>query len=216
MTRAAAKKGYRYIAITDHSKHVTVAGGLSVKAVRRQMEDIDQINEALTDITVLKGIEVDILEDGRLDLPDELLKELDLRICSIHFQFNLSKRQQTDRILRAMDNPYFNIMAHPTGRLINRREPYAIDLEKIMKTAKDAGILLELNAHPDRLDLHDVHCKLAKDIGVKVVISTDAHRIAHLDYMRFGIGQARRGWLEVQDVGNTRPIGRLKRLLKRR
>jgi len=215
MAQAAKRKGYEYIAITDHSKHVTVAGGLKPKDVRKQLEEIDKINKKLQGITILKGTEVDILEDGSLDLPDEILKELDLRICAIHYKFNLSKEKQTERIIRAMDNPYFNILAHPTGRLINERKPYDIDMERVLKASKDKGCLLELNAHPDRLDLDDIHCKMAKDMGLKVVISTDGHQIDHLNYMRFGIGQARRGWLKPDDVANTRSVAKLKRLLNR-
>jgi DNA polymerase (family 10) len=192
-----------------------VAGGLKPGDVEKQIKEIDKVNKRLKGITVFKGTEVDILEDGSLDLPDEILKQLDLRICSVHYKFNLSKNKQTERIIRAMDNPYFNILAHSTGRLINERNPYDIDMEKIMKAAKDKGCLLELNAHPDRLDLNDIHCKMAKELQVKVVISTDAHRIGHLNYMRFGIGQARRGWLERGDVVNTKTANQLKKLLKR-
>jgi DNA polymerase (family 10) len=216
MAEAAKKHGYKYLAIADHSKHVTVAHGLKAKDLRKQMDEIDKVNEKLKGITVLKGIEVDILEDGSLDLPDSVLKELDLTVCSVHYKFNLSKKKQTDRILKAMDNPYFAILAHPTGRLINERRPYEIDMERIIKKAKDSGCFLELNAHPDRLDLNDIDAKRAKEIGVKLVISTDAHRIDDLDYMRFGLGQARRGWLEPDDVLNTRGLSDLKKLLKRK
>jgi DNA polymerase (family 10) len=216
MAEAAKKRGYKYLAIADHSKHVTVAHGLKAKDLRKQMDEIDKVNEKLKGITVLKATEVDILEDGSLDLPDSVLKELDLTVCSVHYKFNLSKKKQTDRIIKAMDNPYFAILAHPTGRLINERRPYEIDMEKIIKKAKDSGCFLELNAHPDRLDLNDIDAKRAKEVGVKVVISTDAHRIDDLDYMRFGLGQARRGWLEPDDVLNTRGISDLKKLLKRK
>ncbi len=215
MARAAKKRGYPYIAIADHSRHVSVAGGMGPDAVRKQIDEIDELNEKLTGITILKGIEVDILEDGTLDLPDDVLKKLDLCVCSLHYKFNLSKQKQTDRVLRAMDNPHFNIFAHPSGRLINQREPYELDMEQIFKAAGVNGCRVELNAHPDRLDINDLHCKMAKDMGVGVVISTDAHQTEHLDYMRYGIGQARRGWLEPDDVINTRPLDSLKRLLKR-
>jgi DNA polymerase (family 10) len=216
MARAAKKIGYSYIAITDHSKHVSVAGGLKPKDVRKQIDEIDKINNNLSGITILKGAEVDILEDGSLDLPDEILKALELRVCSVHYKFNLSKDKQTDRIIRAMDNPYFNVLAHPTGRLINERVPYEIDMERIMKTAEEKGCLFELNAHPDRLDINDIFCKRAKDLGVKVVISTDAHQVDHLNYMRFGIGQARRGWLESKDVLNTKSLKEFKKNLNRK
>jgi DNA polymerase (family X) len=183
---------------------------------QKKMESIDRLNEKLKGIRLLKGIEVDILEDGGLDLPDDILKELDLRVCSVHYNRNLSREKQTERIIRAMDNPYFNILAHPTGRLINEREPYEVDLPKVMRAAKDRGCFLELNAHPDRLDLSEHFCKMAKEMNLKVAISTDAHRVSHLDFMRFGIGQARRGWLEANDVLNTRTWKALKQLLKRR
>lgn len=215
MAKAAEKKGYKYIAVTDHSEHVAVAGGLKPREVMEQIKEVEKVNKKLKNFTVLKGTEVDILEDGSLDLPDKVLKELDLRVCSIHYKFNLSKEKQTERIIKAMDNPYFNILAHPTGRRLNERSEYQIDMEKIMKAAKEKGCLIELNAHPDRLDINDIHCKMAKDIGVKVVISTDSHETGHLDYMRFGIGQARRGWLEPEDVVNTRSLSELRKLLKR-
>jgi DNA polymerase (family 10) len=215
MAQAAKEMGYEYIAITDHSQHVTVAGGLKPKEVLKELEEIDKINDKLKDFTILKGTEVDILEDGSLDLPDEILKELDIRVCSVHYKFNLSKKKQTERIIKAMDNRYFNIFAHPTGRLINERNPYEFDMEEVMKAAKDKGCMLELNAHPDRLDLNDIHCKMAKDMGLKMVISTDAHHTSHLKFMHFGIGQARRGWLEPDDFANSRPISELKKLFKR-
>ena len=215
IARAAKKFGYSYIAITDHSRQVRVAGGLKPKEVRKQIKEINKINDKLKGITILKGIEVDILEDGSLDLPDEVLKELDLRVCSIHYRFNLPEKKQTERIIRAMDNPYFNVLGHPTGRLINERSPYEVNMGKIIKAAKERGCLLEVNAHPDRLDLNDIHCKMARDAGVKIIISTDAHQIEHLNYMRFGVGQARRGWLSAEDVANTRPVKQLKKLLKR-
>ncbi len=159
---------------------------------------------------------MDILQDGSLYLPDEILKELDLTVCSVHYHFNLSLEKQTERIIRTMDNPYFNILPHPTGRLIFKREPYDVDLERLMTAAKERGCYLELDSQPDRLDLADIYCKLAKDLGVKVAISTDAHSTGDLDFIRFGIGQARRGWLEASDVLNTRTWQELQKLLQRR
>jgi DNA polymerase (family 10) len=216
MAEAAKEKGYEYLAITEHSKKVAMAKGLDAKGLARQMEEIDRLNERLKDIRLLKGIEVDILEDGSLDLPDDILKRLDLRVCSVHYNRNLSKEKQTERIIRAMDNPYFNILAHPTGRLIKEREPYEVDLHKVMEAAKDRRCFLELNAHPDRLDLSEHHCKMAKEMNLKVAISTDAHSVSNLNFMRFGIGQARRGWLEAKDILNTRTWNQLKQLLNRR
>jgi DNA polymerase (family 10) len=215
MTRGAKERGYEYLAITEHSKHVTVAGGIDAKALARQIREIDKLNGKLRGITILKGIEVDILEDGSLDLPDDILKELDVVVCSVHYKFTLSEEKQTGRVIRAMDNRYFHIFAHPSGRLINERGPYSINMEKIMEAAKERGCFLEVNAHPDRLDLTDVHCKTAKEMGAKVAISTDAHSINSFGFMRYGIGQARRGWLEAGDVINTRSLRELKKLLKR-
>lgn len=214
--QAAEQRGYEYIAITDHSKHVTMVHGLNAERLLQEIEEIDRLNQKLKKIVLLKGIELDILEDGTLDLPNDVLKHLDLTICSIHYKFNLSREKQTERIIRAMDNPYFNILGHPTGRLINERRPYEVDIERIIKAARERGCFLEINAHPDRLDLNDIYCKMAKDMGVKIAISTDAHSLKHLDYLRFGIGQARRGWLEPEDVINTRNLQDLKKLLQRK
>ncbi len=216
MAEAAREMGYAYIAVTDHSKHVTVTGGLDEKRLMEQIEEIDSIGARLKGITVLKGIEVDILADGSLDLSDDVLKELDLVIGSVHSSFSLSAEKQTGRILRAMDNPYFTILGHPSGRLINERDPYSADMEQIIRAAADRGCYLELNAHPERLDLTDTYCKAAKEAGVKVAISTDAHSLTDLELMRFGIGQARRGWLEAADVINTRSLKELRKLLRSR
>lgn len=215
MAKTAQKLGYKYIANTEHSKRVTVAGGLDAEQVIENIKRIDKLNEKFDNFTILKGIEVDILEDGTLDLPDDVLKELDVVLGAIHYRFNLSREKQTERILKAMDNPYFNILAHPTGRLINEREPYDIDLEKIMQKAKENNCILEINAQPSRLDLNDIHSRAAKEMGVKLVISTDAHSTSQFDFMRFGIGQARRGWIEKKNVINTRNIDELKKLIKR-
>jgi len=215
MAGAAAARGYDYVAITDHSRHVAVAHGLDRKRLLQQIRAIDWLNEKLDGFVILKSIELDILKDGTLDLPDSVLKELEFTVCSVHYKFNLPRDRQTARIIRAMDNPYFNILAHPTGRLINAREPYDVDLDKVMQAALERGCLLEVNASPDRLDLTDDACKLARDIGLKLSIATDAHRTADLDHMRFGIDQGRHGWLEANDVINTRSLKQLGRLLKR-
>lgn len=215
LVAAARQRDYNYIAIADHSQRVTVAHGLTPKDLREQTEEIDEVNSHLKGFTVLKAIEVDILEDGSLDLPDDVLAELDLTVCSVHSKFKLSRDKQTRRIVKAMDNPHFSILGHPTGRLINERQPYDVDMEKIMEAAKEKGCVLELNAHPDRLDLNDIHGKMAKDMGVRVAISTDTHRIDDLDNMRFGVGQARRAWLETGDVINTNSLRELKKQLQR-
>ncbi|MFP3868664.1 MAG: DNA polymerase/3'-5' exonuclease PolX [Desulfobacteraceae bacterium] len=215
MAQAARERGYKYLAITDHSQRVTMAKGLDANRLAQQIKQIDRLNKDWDNFRLLKSIEVDILADGTLDLPDDILKELDLVVGSVHYKFNLSRQRQTERIIKAMSNPYFNILAHPTGRLINEREPYDLDMEQIMKAAKDHGCFLELNAHPDRLDLNDVYCQMAKALGLKVAISTDAHKTTDLDFIKYGVYQARRGWLEAKDVLNTKTWTQLKKLLRR-
>lgn len=215
MALAAKERGYEYLAISDHSKRVTIAKGLDAKRLARQIEEIDRLNDKLKGIRLLKSAEVDILDDGKLDLPDSILKALDLRVCAVHYKFGLPVEKQTERIIRAMDNMYFNIFAHPTGRLMGEREAYAVDMERLMAAALERGCFLEVNGQPERMDLDDMHCKMAKDMGLKLAISTDAHTTANLGYMRFGVGQARRGWLEPGDVINTRSWRDLKALLKR-
>jgi DNA polymerase (family 10) len=216
MVKAAQAKGHEYLAITDHTKHVTIANGLDAKRVAKQLEEIDRLNEAFKGFRILKSAEVDILDDGSLDLPNDTLKRLDLTVCSIHYKFKLSRIKQTERIIRAMDNPYFNIFSHPTGRMLTKREPHEIDMERLMDAARERGCYFEVNAQPVRLDLTDVHCKMAKERGVKVVISSDAHRTSDLDFLRFGIGQARRGWIEPDDVLNTRSWIELQTLIRRK
>ena len=169
----------------------------------------------MTGIALLKGIEVDILADGSLDLPDTSLARLDLVIASVHSKFDLSRDAQTERIIRAMDNPHVSILGHPTGRLIGVREPYEVDMERVIAAAHERGCHLEINAEPDRLDLNDIHAHAAKTMGVKLAISTDAHSINAFECMRFGIDQARRGWLTAADVINTRSLAELRKLLKR-
>ncbi|HXH27503.1 MAG TPA: DNA polymerase/3'-5' exonuclease PolX, partial [Candidatus Polarisedimenticolia bacterium] len=215
MVRAARERGYEYLAITDHTRHLTVARGMDPQRLARQMEAIDRLNAGLQGFRVLKSAEIDILEDGSLDLPDDILRRLDLRVCSVHYKFDLPRERQTGRILRAMDNRYFNILAHPTGRLLGQRPPYDVDLERIMDAALERGCFLEVNAQPERLDLDDVHCRMAKERGLKVAVSTDAHSLRHLDSIRLGLDQARRGWLEPDDILNTRPWEELRPLLAR-
>lgn len=215
MAKEAKSLGYQYLAITDHTKHLAFTKGMDKKAVHRQIKLIDRLNEKLNGIQILKSAEVDILENGKLDLPDDVLKELDLTICSIHSKFNLPQKKQTERMIKAMENRYFNILGHPTGRLINQREPYPLDIDRIMLAAKERGCILEINAQPSRLDLNDIHCKAAKEMGIKFAISTDAHSTSQLHLMCFGIYQARRGWLEAKDVINTYRLEKLLSLLKR-
>lgn len=215
MAEAAGDKGYEYIAMTDHSQRVRVAGGLNAKELEKQIDEIDKLNDKLDSVTVLKAAEVDILEDGSLDLVNSILKKLDLTVCSIHSKFELSRKKQTQRVLKAMENPYFNIFGHPTCRMLQSRKPIDIDLDEVMKQAKKLGCVLELNANPERLDLNDIHCKAAKDIGVKISIGTDSHRTTSLDFIQFGIDQARRGWLEKGDIINTSSLNELLQILKR-
>ncbi|WP_425446746.1 DNA polymerase/3'-5' exonuclease PolX [Dethiothermospora halolimnae] len=215
MVEAARKMGYEYIAITDHSKRVTMAGGLKRDDVLKQLEEINKLNEEYDDITILKSIEVDILKDGTLDLSDDILKELDLTVCSTHYNRNLSREEQTKRILAAMENPYFNILAHPTGRIIGKRGEIDVDMEKIIESAKKNNCFLEINAYPKRLDLSDNYCRLAREMGLKLSISTDAHSINDLNNMIYGINQARRGWQRPEDIINTRSLKELLQLLKK-
>jgi DNA polymerase (family X) len=215
MALAARALGLEYLAITEHSRRVAMVHGLDPQRLARQIDEIERLNEELTGITLLKGIEVDILEDGSLDLPESILAKLDLVVGAVHSRFNLPRARQTERILAAMDSPYFSILAHPSGRLIEAREPYDVDMLKIVRKAKARGVVLELNAHPDRLDLTDTHCRMAKEEGVLVAVSSDAHSTFDLENLRFGVGQARRGWLEKGDVLNTRTLAELRNILAR-
>jgi len=214
MARAARAYGLKYIAITDHSRHLTVAHGLDEKRLASQIEHIDRLNGKLTGITILKGIEVDILEDGRLDLPDSILSQLDLVIGAVHSQFRLPRAKQTRRILRAMQSKYFTLLAHPSGRLLESRAAYELDMAAVIAAARERGCYLELNSQPQRLDLTDSYCKLAKQQGVLVSINSDGHRTGDFALLQGGVNQARRGWLEKGDVLNSRPLGSLRKLLK--
>ncbi len=214
MAEAAAEAGHDYIAITDHSKRLTVANGLDEDRLVQQMEEIDEINGSIKGITILKGMEVDILDDGELDIDDSLLKLLDVVIISVHSKFNLPSDKQTERIIRAMDNPWVTFLAHPTGRYLLSRPPYPVDVPRLIEHAKQRGIFLELNASHERLDLNDTYCQHARDAGVKITINTDAHSIPDMAQMRAGIAQARRGWVEKKDVINTRTLPQLRKLLQ--
>lgn len=210
MARAARDAGLDYLAITEHSQSLTVARGLDAERLGAHIDAIDRLNETLQGIVLLKGIEIEILEDGRLDLPDAVLARLDLVVGAVHSLFDLSRAKQTARIMRAMDHPYFSILAHPNGRLFGTRGACELDMERIIRHARERGCFLELNSQPDRLDLFDLQCRQAKDAGVPVVISSDAHRGADFRWLQFGIDQARRGWLEPRDVLNTLPLAELK------
>ena len=206
MGEAARKLGYEYIALTDHSKAVTVANGMDEKRTLAQIKKIRAAQQRVDGIRLLASIECDILKDGKLDLDDEVLAQLDVVVASIHSYMNLTRAEMTDRLLAAIENPYVQIIAHPTGRLIMRREPYEYDMERILDAAKRSGVVMECNAYPDRLDLNDVHLRLAKQRGVKIVISTDSHSTTHLPFMKYGVITARRGWIEKKDVINTLPL----------
>jgi DNA polymerase (family 10) len=215
MAAAARERGYQYIAITDHSQSLKITNGLTEERLFEQMRLIDQFNKRSKQLVVLKSAEVDILEDGRLDYSHGALRELDFTICSIHSRFALDKQQQTERILRAMDNPYFNILGHATGRLLLQREGYELDIERILEHARASGCFFEINSSPNRLDLSDEHALMAKRMGIKIAINTDAHSISELDFITAGINQARRGWLERRDVLNAMPLAKLLKTLQR-
>ena len=211
---AARARGLEYLAITDHSKRLAMAKGLDSKRLFEQLEEINRLNESSIGITLLKGIEVDILEDGSLDLPDEDLGRLDVVVGAVHSHFQLPRQKQTERILRAMDRPNFSILAHPSGRLIDERVSYDVDMARIIRHARSRGCFLEVNAQPIRLDLTDMHCQMAKEEGVLVSLNSDAHSVFDLANVQFGVGQARRRWLEKKDVLNARSLRRLRPLLK--
>jgi len=208
LAELAHKMGYKYIAICDHSQSAKYAGGISASRLLEQTKEIDRLNRELKDFKILKGIEVDILFDGKLDFSDEVLKKLDFIIAAIHSGF---KRNVTERILKAMNNPWVSIIAHPTGRLISRREGYEVDTEKILQAAREKGKALELNAYYDRLDLNEFYLKKAKEKNVKIGIGTDTHYAKGLPMMRFGVGIARRAWLEKKDILNCQSYEKLKK-----
>ncbi len=216
MARIAQKLRYEYIAITDHSKAVTVANGMDEKRTRTHAKRIREASKKFEEsgFRILAGIEVDILKDGRLDLDDEVLAQLDITVGSVHSYMNLEPAAMTERLLRALENPHLKILGHPTGRLLLRREPFRFDLEAVLEACKKRGVAVECNAHPDRLDLRDVDLRAAKEHGVKVVISTDAHATTHLPLMKYGVRTARRGWLEKTDILNTLPVDKLLRSLR--
>jgi DNA polymerase (family 10) len=220
MVRAAMSRGLRYIAITDHGQRVTMARGLDKRRLLKQWDEIDRLNETLAEdgrppIVVLKGIEVDMLEKGGLDLPDDVLEKADWVVASLHYGQNQPRERITERIIEAIENPHVCVIGHPTGRLLNRRPPYDVDMEAVIDAAARTGTFLEINANPWRLDLDDHHAAAAKKAGVKIVISTDAHSTRGFDVMRCGVLQARRAGLEAGDVVNTRTLAGLRKLLKR-
>ncbi|HUU92942.1 MAG TPA: DNA polymerase/3'-5' exonuclease PolX [Phycisphaerae bacterium] len=216
LAEAARARGYQYLAITDHSKAVTVAGGLDAEAVRREADRIRRLDADLKGFWLLAGIEVDILKDGRLDLPEKVLADLDWVVASVHSAFSLPEDKMTERLLAAVGSGAVHALGHPFGRIIGRRDPLRFDVDRVFEACRQAGVCLEINSYPDRLDLPDVYCKRAKEIGVTMVVSTDSHKIADLDLMEYGVAVARRGWLEKADVLNTLSASSLRKRLARR
>jgi DNA polymerase (family 10) len=214
MAQEAKRLGLEYIAITDHTKSLAMTGGADEKKLLRQMAAIDKLNRSSKGITILKGAEVNINKDGTLDIKDEVLARLDVVGVAVHSHFNLSRREMTERIQRAMRNPHADILFHPTGRVIQKREPYDVDMDAIIRTARETGTALEIDAYPDRLDLKDEHVRKAVEAGVKLAIDSDAHSVNHIRFLEFGIAQARRGWAEKKDIINTRPLREFLRSLK--
>jgi DNA polymerase (family X) len=214
MAEAARERGYKYMAITDHSKNLAMANGLDDERALAHIKKIHAANENVPEIRIFSGIEVDILADGTLDLSDSVLAEMDLVIASVHSHFNQEPQQMTERLLKAVSNPHVSIVGHPTGRLLLRRAAYGYDMEAILREAAKNRVAMELNAYPDRLDLNDVHLRMAKERGVKIVINTDSHHTSHLEKIRFGVLQARRAWLTKGDVLNTLPVADFAKAMK--
>jgi DNA polymerase (family 10) len=216
MALACRELGYEYFALTDHSQSLTMTGGLTPERVRVQWEEIEEVQQRVEGITLLRSLEIDILRDGALDMPDDILEELDIVVVSVHSFMSMDEATMTDRVLRAIQHPEVDVLAHPTGRLLSRRPPYALNVEAVLQAAAELNVAVELNASPNRLDLSDVHVHRARQLGVKVAIDTDAHTVRELANMRYGIEQARRGWLEPKDVINAMSWQEFDRWLKRK
>lgn len=214
MAEAARERGYKYMAITDHSKNLAFANGLDDARAVEHIKRIRATGESIEGIRIFAGIEVDILADGSLDLSDPVLEQMDLVIASVHSHFNQSAEEMTARLLKAIENPNVSIIGHPTGRILLRRDAYAYDMDAVLKAAARNKVAMELNAYPDRLDLSDRHLRMAKQHGVKIVINTDSHHTTHMEKIRYGVLQARRAWLTADDVLNTLPVGRFARAMK--
>ncbi len=218
MAEAAIKIGLEYICITDHTKALAMTGGSDEKKLEKQMAEIDRINKSFkfqsSRFKILKGAEVNIMKDGSLDIDDKTLAKLDVVGAAVHSLFNLSKTEQTKRVIKAMENPNVDIFFHPTGRLINRRAGIELDMDEVIKAAKKTGTVLEIDAFPDRLDLKDEYVKRSVEAGVKLAIDTDAHSVKHFEYLEFGIAQARRGWAEKSDIINAWPLEKMLGFLK--
>jgi len=216
MALAARARGYQYLGICDHSVGRGIAHGLDAERLRQQILEIRQLNHKIGGIHIFSGMEVDIRADGSLDMPDELLAELDIVTAAVHSGMNQSQEQMTKRVIKAIENPNVDVLAHPTCRLLPDREPVAMDMEAVFRAAARTGTILEINAMPSRLDLKDIHAYRARELGVKLVISTDAHSVDHLEFMRFGVGVARRGWCQAQDILNAQPLDEVIAYLKSR
>jgi DNA polymerase (family 10) len=216
MAEAARQHGYKYIAITDHSKNLAFANGLDDKRAVEHIKRIRAASDANDKIIIFAGIEVDILADGTLDLSDSVLEQMDIVIASVHSHFNQSPEEMTERLLKAIQNPNVSLVGHPTGRMLLRRDAYSFDIDAVLREAAQKKVAMELNAYPDRLDLCDRHLRLAKQHGVKIVINTDSHHTSHMDKIRFGVLQARRAWLTKDDVLNTLPAQKFAQAMKHR
>lgn len=218
MAEAARRAGLEYIVITDHTRSLAMTGGLDEKGLARQGKEIDKLNKELgirnNGFRILKGAEVNILKDGSLDIADDALAKLDVVAVSVHSHFGMSEREMTERIIRALKHPAVNILFHPTGRIIGRREPYKVDIEKVIRAAKQYGVALEANSSPERLDLKDTHIRMAVEAGAKLVVDSDAHSPSHFGFLDFGVAQARRGWATKTDVLNTRPVAEFLKALR--
>ena len=214
MAEAARARGYKYMAITDHSKNLAFANGLDDERAIQHIKKIREAGKKFDDIRIFAGIEVDILGDGALDLSDSVLAQMDIVIASVHSAFNLDRTQMTERLLKAIANPNTSVLGHPTGRLLLRRDGYQFDMDAILREAAKHKVAMELNSYPDRLDLNDVHLRMAKQHGVKIVINTDAHHTSHLPKIHYGILQARRAWLTKEDVLNTLPVSQFAKAMK--
>lgn len=214
MAREGERMGYGYLSISDHTKSLAMTHGSDEARLRKQIKEIEKLNKKMKSIRILKSAEVDIRKDGTLDLNDEALKRLDVVGVSVHSHFRMEKKEMTERIMRAMNNPNVDILFHPTGRLLQKRDPYQVDMERIIKEAKNTGTILEVNANPERLDLKDEYIRMAMEHGVKLSIDTDAHATIHLRYAEYGIAEARRGWAEAKDIINTLPLDKMLKALK--
>ena len=216
MARACQARGYRYLAMSDHSPALAMVGGITPERAVDQWEEIDRVQGGLDGITIFRSLEVDILRDGSLDMTDEVLEALDLVLVSVHSLMEMDRVSMTDRVITAIQHPQVDILAHPTGRLLGRREPFQLEMEEVLQAARDLDVAVEINANPSRLDLNDVHAHRAKELGVKVCINTDAHSVQRLDHMSYGVDQARRAWLSREDVLNTMTLAQFREWLERR